>query len=342
MIVVLMGVAGSGKTTIGKMLASRLGLLFRDADNYHPPANIKKMEESIPLTDEDRKPWLQAIAHEMVEWTAQGGAVLACSALKEKYREILRGQGWWDIRFVYLKGDIETIKKRMAQREHFFTEELLQSQFATLEEPEDALTISIDSDPEEICELIENGLGKRKHVLLLAGKPGIGKTTIIRKVADELKKSGPLVGFLTEEMRYSGKREGFKIASFDGEIEIFAHVDFETRHRVGKYSVDVRALERVVKRSLSNPAESAPIVIDEIGKMECFSRPFVEQMESFIEEGRLLIATVAHTGTGFIQRVKKCPTADLWTVNADNRDEMPERVLQWLVDRKPKGKKKPG
>ena len=334
MIVVVMGVAGSGKSTIGKKLASRLGLLFRDADRYHSKANKQKMERGETLTDEDRIPWLNTIAHEMVEWIAQGGAVLTCSALKQKSRAILQGQGWWDVRFVYLKGDIELIEKRMREREHFFPPELLQSQFDTLEEPDNAITVSIEDSLDDICEQVVNGLGKRKHVLLLAGKPRIGKTTIIKKVSDELKKHGSLIGFLTEEMRYGDAREGFKIASFDGEIEIFAHVNFQTRHRVGKYCVDVRALERVVKRSLTDGAAEVPVVIDEIGKMECFSRPFVERMESFIESGRLVVATVAQRGTGFVQRVKKYPSADLWTINEKNRDEMPERVLQWLVDRK--------
>ena len=334
MIVVVMGVAGSGKSTIGKKLAARLGLLFRDADRYHSKANKQKMEQGEALTDEDRIPWLNTIAHEMVEWIAQGGAVIACSALKEKYREILRGQGWWDVRFVYLKGDKELIEKRMAEREHFFGPELLQSQFDALEEPENAITVSIEDSVEDICEQVAQGLGKRKNLLLLAGKPGIGKTTIIKKVSDELKQKGSLIGFVTEEMRYQDSREGFKIASFDGEIEIFAHVNFQTRHRVGKYCVDVRALERVVKRSLTGTPEDAPIIIDEIGKMECFSRPFVERMEGFIESGRLVVATVAQRGTGFVQRVKKYSSADLWTINEKNRDEMPERVLQWLVDRK--------
>ena len=333
MIVVVMGVAGSGKTTIGKKLASRLGLLFRDADKYHSEANIEKMKRGEPLTDEDRLPWLSTIAHELVEWIAQGGAVLACSALKEKHREILCGQGWWDVRFVYLKGSKEVIEKRMGDREHFFSPQLLQSQLDILEEPENAITVSIDSSIDEICEHVVQGLGKRTHVLLLAGKPGIGKTTIIRQVSDELKSQGPLVGFLTEEMRYKEKREGFKITSFDEEEEIFAHVNFQTRHRVGKYCVDVRALERVIRRSLSNDEEQVPVVIDEIGKMECFSRDFVDKMEHFIESGRLVVATIAHRGTGFIQRVKKYPVVELWTVNDANRDEMAERVLQWLVDR---------
>jgi gluconokinase len=152
MIVVLMGVCGCGKTTVGRALAQALGWAFFDADDFHPPENVAKMARSIALTDEDRAPWLDRLASEMraVARTGQN-AVLACSALKAAYRQrILRGiestgdESDIDVRIVYLKGDAGTIEPRLALRSgHYMPPSLLASQFAALEEPEDAMVIDI-------------------------------------------------------------------------------------------------------------------------------------------------------------------------------------------------------
>jgi carbohydrate kinase (thermoresistant glucokinase family) len=153
-IVVIMGVCGCGKTSVGQALAHRLGWQFFDADDFHPPANVAKMATGVALTDEDRGPWLDRLATEMRAVDQQGRhAVLACSALKESYRQRIarglrepgpEGDGGVEFRIVYLKGDAKTIEPRLSLRSgHFMPASLLASQFAALEEPEDAMVIDI-------------------------------------------------------------------------------------------------------------------------------------------------------------------------------------------------------
>jgi gluconokinase len=160
MIVVLMGVSGSGKTTVGKVLAKRLGWTFHDADDYHPAANIAKMHQGIPLTDEDRGPWLRTLAR-LIDLARERGenVVLACSALKHTYQEYLR-EGLDDIRYVLLSGSEDLIAQRLAARKgHFMNPSLLHSQFETLEPPEHAIAIDITPSPEEIAVEIRRKLG---------------------------------------------------------------------------------------------------------------------------------------------------------------------------------------
>lgn len=156
MVIIIMGVAGSGKTTIGELLAERLNLPFYDGDLFHTQASIEKMRRAIPLTDQDRIPWLQSLAALVSESLKGKGAVIACSALKEKYRQILTENHIDSVRFVYLKGSKELIRKRMMYRKgHYMAPNLLESQFQALEEPENALIVSIDKTPEEICNIIQ-------------------------------------------------------------------------------------------------------------------------------------------------------------------------------------------
>ena len=138
-----MGVSGCGKSTVGEALARDAGCRFLDADDYHPPHNVAKMADGVPLTDEDRWPWLDTIASELAQILASGeNAVLACSALKESYRQRLKRAG--DVRIVYLKGDQATIAARLSLRQHkYMPPTLLPSQFAALEEPADALVVDI-------------------------------------------------------------------------------------------------------------------------------------------------------------------------------------------------------
>ncbi|GAA4612295.1 gluconokinase [Actinoallomurus liliacearum] len=158
-IVLIMGVSGSGKTTIGAMLAGRLGWKYAEADDFHPPANVEKMHAGVPLTDEDRWPWLRAIGAWMHEQDAP--AVVTCSALKRKYRDVLR-ESRPDLHLVYLDGSKELIGGRLAARHgHFFPRQLLDSQFADLETPapdENALIVSIDQSIETIVEEIHRRL----------------------------------------------------------------------------------------------------------------------------------------------------------------------------------------
>jgi gluconokinase len=165
MIVVLMGVSGSGKTTIGTLLAERTGTVFADADDYHPAANKAKMAAGTPLNDEDRQPWLETLNGLMRGWYTSGaGGVLACSALKEKYRATLAaGMPEGAVQFVLLDGSREMIEERLGQRPgHFFNPKLLESQLTTLEKPQGALSVVNDKAPEVIVDEILKEVGSRK------------------------------------------------------------------------------------------------------------------------------------------------------------------------------------
>ncbi len=153
-----MGVTGCGKTTVGKLLADQLGWEFYDADDFHPPQNVEKMRSGIPLNDEDRIPWLEALANLIHQTGPECGFVLACSALKHDYRKLLR-VGLKPVQFVYLKGTSDLIRERLeARRGHYMNPKLLRSQFDTLEEPKDALYVDIAPEPEEIVASIRSGL----------------------------------------------------------------------------------------------------------------------------------------------------------------------------------------
>jgi gluconokinase len=150
MIVVLLGPTGVGKTTIGALLAQRLGATFVDGDDFHPAANVEKMSRGVPLTDDDRRPWLAAIHAEMEEWARDGReTVLACSALKQVYRDALyRGP---EVRLVWLTGSEALIRERLRHRTgHFAGEALLTSQLAIAEPPADAIVMDVSQAPEEI------------------------------------------------------------------------------------------------------------------------------------------------------------------------------------------------
>jgi gluconokinase len=155
MIAVLMGVSGCGKTTIGTLLSERLGWPLLDADAHHPPANIEKMRSGIPLTDEDRWPWLAQLNDLLKEKASRGeSTLLACSALKQKYRDRL-ADGCGDLRWVYLKGSFALIESRLkARKGHYMKAGLLESQFAALEEPDDAITVDISSTPEAAADTV--------------------------------------------------------------------------------------------------------------------------------------------------------------------------------------------
>jgi len=164
-VLVVMGVSGSGKSTIAPLLARRLGWECRDGDEFHPKANVEKMHSGTPLTDEDRWPWLEAIATWIDEKRRTGKhGIVTCSALKRRYRDILIGPRE-DVRLVYLKGGEDLIAGRLSQRhDHFMPPKLLHSQFETLEEPgadEHPIVVSIRPSPEEIAEEILAALRSR-------------------------------------------------------------------------------------------------------------------------------------------------------------------------------------
>lgn len=157
MIYIVMGVSGCGKSTVGSLLSEKLSVPFYDADDFHFPESIEKMSQGTPLTDEDRKPWLTLLANNIVQWESNGGAVLACSALKQSYRDLLSSTTNKVVQFIYLEGDQELLSSRLRNREsHFMPETLLQSQFTTLEVPKDALTVPIiNSLDEMIAEILQ-------------------------------------------------------------------------------------------------------------------------------------------------------------------------------------------
>lgn len=165
-ITVVMGVSGSGKTTVAVLLAAALGCQFQEGDDLHPAANVEKMHSGTPLTDADRLPWLNKIAEEIDGWRARGeSGVLTCSALKRAYRDIIVGERR-DVTLVYLKGSYDLIHRRMAARhEHFMPLALLGSQFATLQEPapdERPLTVNVDGKPAGIVADVVHQLEVRQ------------------------------------------------------------------------------------------------------------------------------------------------------------------------------------
>jgi len=160
MVVVLMGVSGSGKTTVGERLAADLGWAFIEGDDYHPPANVAKMRGGTPLTDADRRPWLAALRRRIDEaCAADENLVVACSALKDEYRDFLERDDPACVRYVYLHGSEAMIRERLAARKgHFMNPDLLRSQFAALEPPAGEVTVDVAPPPAEVAAEVRRRL----------------------------------------------------------------------------------------------------------------------------------------------------------------------------------------
>ncbi len=182
---VIFGVSGCGKTTIGKLLADRMGLSFYDADDFHPKANVDKMSRGIALDDEDRKGWLDILSLNMEQWQEKGGAVLACSALKEKYRQKLSSRVN-NPHWIYLKGSFELIEARLNERSgHYMGSELLRSQFDALEEPPYGLVIDIEQPPEQIIEQIMSKLKMENRSVFGVYGLGVMGASMSLNIADK-------------------------------------------------------------------------------------------------------------------------------------------------------------
>ena len=170
-----------------------------------------------------------------------------------------------------------------------------------------------------------------KHVLLLTGLPGVGKTTIIRKSVSGFSKRN-IHGFTTEEIRENGERVGFQIETFQGSSAVLSHVNLPKSHRVGRYGVDVDALDKIVGRTLHLEEDTDAYFIDEIGKMECISSRFVNAVTAILDSKIPVVATIAARGSDFIESVKRRPDVEIRKVNQRNRDLLPERIIGWLSD----------
>lgn len=171
--IVVMGVSGSGKSTIAAALADRLGVPYIDADDLHPASNLLKMRSGLPLDDDDRLPWLVAVGQGMADSTHERGVVVACSALRRSYRDVLRANASRPIAFVHLEGDSALIQRRLAERRaHFMPAALLPSQFTLLEmlhDDESGLVISVDAEVAQIVAAVVDYLGSTTH---LGRRPG--------------------------------------------------------------------------------------------------------------------------------------------------------------------------
>jgi nucleoside-triphosphatase len=180
-----------------------------------------------------------------------------------------------------------------------------------------------------------NGPQRRAaHVLLLTGVPGVGKTTIIRQLAAALA-GRRLAGFYTEEIRVAGERHGFRAVTFDGRERVMAHTSFGGRQRVGKYGVDLDAIDDLAESALRVSDSTEVYLVDEIGKMECLSPRFVAAVRALLDGRAPVLATVARAGSGLIADVKQRQGAELWEVTRANRDAVPGRALVWLQSRPP-------
>jgi nucleoside-triphosphatase len=167
------------------------------------------------------------------------------------------------------------------------------------------------------------------HVLLLTGVPGTGKTTVLRRVTAALA-AHRVAGFATEEMRKEGRRVGFRIVPLHGSGGVMAHVDFRSSRRVGRYGVDVGAIDAAAKTALALAPEIEVYLVDEIGKMECFSQRFVASMRALLDSEKPVVATIAQRGGGFIAEVKCRRDVEVWQVTVRNRDSLVDDVLGWL------------
>lgn len=168
--------------------------------------------------------------------------------------------------------------------------------------------------------------------ILITGIPGIGKTTLVKKLAKSLKKYHP-IGFYTEEIRKGGIRQGFGLESLDGKSSILSHVDFQSRTRIGKYRVDVTGFEAFLGSIDFFSTDRGLVMIDEIGKMECYSMKFKKLIAGLLDSDKTIIATVAKKGTEFIEILKSRPDVQVFTLTMENREQLADKITNRAFDR---------
>lgn len=166
------------------------------------------------------------------------------------------------------------------------------------------------------------------NVLLITGIPGIGKTTVIKRAIEKFPDI-PVAGFYTGEIRVRNVRQGFELVTFQGKRFVMAHTDSDSAYRVGKYGVDIEAIDTAVEMTLPEDHKAELFIIDEIGKMECFSDLFVKRMSSLLDSGKPVVATIAQKGAGFISEVKNREGVELWEITKKNRNDMAGKVASW-------------
>ncbi len=169
-------------------------------------------------------------------------------------------------------------------------------------------------------------MGKKKNILI-SGLPGIGKTTLIKEICGQIKDYNP-IGFYTQEIRNEGQRKGFQLMGLNGSTSIFAHLLIESPHRVGKYRVDVDALDKFLGSINFSSNKSGPIIIDEIGKMECLSKKFEKLIVEILDSENLVIATISHTDGGIKGKIKQRDDVELFKMNLNNRRSMLGDILK--------------
>lgn len=168
-----------------------------------------------------------------------------------------------------------------------------------------------------------------KHKVLITGKPGAGKTTLIRKLAECVKDRNP-VGFYTAEIREAGIRKGFELIGLDGRRQQLAHIDIKSRFRVGKYGVDIEQFDEFLAGLEFDKPNCDLIIIDEIGKMECFSQVFINRINSVMNSGKAILAVVALKGGGLIESVKRRADIEVFDLTIENRDSLLVQILGLL------------
>jgi nucleoside-triphosphatase len=177
--------------------------------------------------------------------------------------------------------------------------------------------------------MCEKGFGNviddQSHNFLITGQPGVGKTTLVCRLAEELAELEP-VGFYTSEIRARGRRVGFELCSFDGTSSLLSHVDVRSRHRVGRYGVDLAGFERFLDQIGLQSDQDGLLIIDEIGKMECYCDTFCHLVERWLNSRVVFVATIAQKAGGFIGQIRERASAQRFTVTATNRDSLPKEI----------------